>query len=80
MCVGAMEKAAGYMKFLVDVLIRKSIATKISRGEKETDFASILTALVSDLLTVIYRPEWPAAALFLSVLLKTLVGPSCCHG
>ncbi|BEI91569.1 uncharacterized protein CcaverHIS019_0403890 [Cutaneotrichosporon cavernicola] len=73
MCLGTVEKAAGYMKFLVDVLIRKSIATKTSRGAQETDFASILTSLVSDLLTVIYRPEWPAAALFLSVLLKTLL-------
>jgi cohesin loading factor subunit SCC2 len=74
MCHGAIESMGGHMKFVVDILVRKSIATKTTRGEKETDFATILTALVSDLLTVIYRPEWPAAAFFLSILLKTLVG------
>lgn len=72
-CTGAVEKAGGCIVFLVHFLIRKSISTKASRNAQETDFASILTSLVSDLLTVIYRPEWPAAALFLNVLAKTLV-------
>ncbi|CAK9787000.1 hypothetical protein CC85DRAFT_288268 [Cutaneotrichosporon oleaginosum] len=73
MCLGVVEKVGGYMKFVVSVLVRKAIATKTSRGEKETDYSVVLSALVSDLITVIYRPEWPTAALFLSVLLKTLL-------
>lgn len=57
---------------IVSFLVQKSGAGKAAKSQ-DTDFKAILDAFVSDLLTVMYRPEWPAAALFLAMLSKMLV-------
>ncbi len=37
------------------------------------DYKAILDVFIHDLLIVLYRPEWPAASLYLSVLSRLMV-------
>lgn len=54
-------------------LVQKASSTKATKAAQDTDYKSILDAFVADLLQIVYRPEWPAAALSLSVLSKILM-------
>lgn len=54
-------------------LVQKASTAKTSKSAQDTDYKSILDTYVRDLLEVVYRPEWPAAALSLGVLSKILM-------
>ncbi|RSH84025.1 Sister chromatid cohesion protein 2 [Saitozyma podzolica] len=43
------------------------------RTSRETDYKLVLDTFVSDILAVLYRPEWPAASLYLSVFSKLMI-------
>ena len=52
---------------------RRSGKTKAAKSSNEAEYRAILDNLVADLLTVLYLPEWPAAALLLGVLTRLFV-------
>lgn len=51
----------------------RSSAAKATKGGHDADYKAILDVFIGDLLSVLYRPEWPAAALYLLVVSKTMV-------
>lgn len=54
-------------------LVTRSGTSKTNKTSIDTDYKMVLETLVGDLLTVLYRPEWPAASLFLSVISRLMV-------
>lgn len=46
---------------------------KLTKNSNEAEYRVILDNLISDLLVVLYWPEWPAASLILSVICKFMV-------
>jgi cohesin loading factor subunit SCC2 len=57
-------------------LSRSAGRGKGTKTTNETEYRAILDTLLSDLLTVLYWPEWPGAALLLVVASKLLVSIS----
>jgi cohesin loading factor subunit SCC2 len=54
-------------------LVQWSGTSKANKTSIDTDYKAVLDTLVGDLLTVLYRPEWPAASLFLNVISRLMV-------
>jgi cohesin loading factor subunit SCC2 len=54
-------------------LVQRSGTSKANKTSIDTDYKAVLDTLVGDLLTVLYRPEWPAASLFLNVISRLMV-------
>jgi cohesin loading factor subunit SCC2 len=54
-------------------LVQRSGSSKANKTSIDTDYKAVLDTLVGDLLTVLYRPEWPAASLFLNVISRLMV-------
>lgn len=50
--------------------------SKTTKTTNETEYRAILDTIISDVLTVLYWPEWPGAALLLIVVCKLLVSVS----
>lgn len=69
----AIEVALRSTHTIVNHLVQKSGASKAAKAPQDTDYKAVLDTFVADLLTVLYRPEWPAASLFLTILSKILV-------
>lgn len=55
-------------------LVQKSSSNKASKTTTDTDYKAILDKFIEDILACLYRPQWPAAALFLSVFSKLMIG------
>lgn len=53
--------------------ISRSGKGKLTKNSNEAEYRIILDNLISDLLVVLYWPEWPAASLILSVICKFMV-------
>ncbi len=51
----------------------RSGTTKANKTSHDADYKSILDTFVTDLLAVLYRPEWPAASLYVNVLSRLMV-------
>lgn len=51
----------------------RSGKTKATKNSNEAEYRTILDNLISDLLTVLYWPEWPAASLLLSIACRYMV-------
>jgi hypothetical protein len=45
----------------------------VVKNSNEADYRIIFDNLISDLLVVLYWPEWPAASLLLSIACKFMV-------
>ncbi len=54
----------------------RSGASKANKSSHDADYKAILDIFLTDLLTVLYRPEWPAAAIYLRVISRLMV--RCC--
>jgi hypothetical protein len=54
----------------------RSGKTKAAKSSNEVEYRAILDNLISDLLTVLYLPEWPAAGLLLGVVTRLFVSRS----
>jgi cohesin loading factor subunit SCC2 len=54
-------------------LVQRSGTSKANKTSIDTDYKAVLDTLVGDLITVLYRPEWPAASLFLNVISRLMV-------
>lgn len=57
-------------------LIRRSGTSRGNKSSHDTDYKAILDFFVADLLSVLYRPEWPGASVYLTVLSRVLVCPA----
>ncbi|KAK8844801.1 hypothetical protein IAR55_006651 [Kwoniella newhampshirensis] len=51
----------------------RSTTTKATKTSHDADYKAILDLFIADLLAVLYRPEWPAASLYLSVISKLMI-------
>jgi cohesin loading factor subunit SCC2 len=60
-------------RIIAGYLIQRSGSSRTNKTAHDTDYKAILEIFVGDLLNVLYRPEWPAAALFLNVMSRILV-------
>ncbi|KAG8832210.1 Sister chromatid cohesion protein 2 [Serendipita sp. 399] len=68
-----LDSAHRVAKTIVVFLTQRSGKTKTAKSSNEAEYRAILDNLVSDLLTVLYLPEWPAASLILGVLTRLFV-------
>lgn len=51
----------------------RSGKTKTTKNSNEAEYRVIFDNLVSDLLAVLFWPEWPAASLLLGIVCKFMV-------
>jgi cohesin loading factor subunit SCC2 len=72
----ALDNSRRSTSIITLFLVQKASGNKNTKVSADTDFKIILDAVVSDLLRVLYRPEWPAAAEFVNALSKYLVNSS----
>lgn len=54
-------------------MTHRSGKTKTTKNSNEAEYRIIFDNLISDLLVVLYWPEWPAASLLLSIACKYMV-------
>jgi len=59
---------------LADARFPRSGKTKITKSSNEAEYRAIFDNFISDLLAVLFWPEWPAAALLLGIISKVMVG------
>lgn len=52
----------------------RSGRTKITKSSNEAEYRAIFDNFISDLLAVLFWPEWPAAGLLLGIICKVMVG------
>lgn len=74
-CNGAIESVFSSAKMIASYLVQRSGTSKVNKTSIDADYKAVLDTLVGDLLTVLYRPEWPAASLFLNVISRLMVSP-----
>lgn len=56
----------------------RCVTSKGSKSSHDTDYKAVLDFFIADLLSVLYRPEWPGAAVYLTVLSRILVSRTKC--
>lgn len=61
---------------LAHLISNRSGKTKITKNSNEAEYRAIFDNLISDLLVVLFWPEWPAASLILSLICKFMVSVS----
>ncbi|KLO06964.1 hypothetical protein SCHPADRAFT_1002012 [Schizopora paradoxa] len=66
----APSKAA---KSIIVFLTQRSGKSKSTKNSNEAEYRTIFDNLISDLLTVLFWPEWPAASLVLSIVCKFMI-------
>jgi cohesin loading factor subunit SCC2 len=72
-CSEAIDSSFSSAKMVATYLVQRSGTTKANKMAVDTDYKAVLETLIADLLTVLYRPEWPAASLFLNVISRLMV-------
>ncbi|EIW81234.1 hypothetical protein CONPUDRAFT_165445 [Coniophora puteana RWD-64-598 SS2] len=70
---GGLESAANAAKTVVLFLTQRSGKGKQTKSSNEAEYRSILDGLISDVLSVLFWPEWPAASLLLTILCKFMI-------
>ncbi|KAF8552743.1 hypothetical protein OG21DRAFT_1477602 [Imleria badia] len=68
--MSSLDSATNAAKTIVLFLTQRSGKGKLTKNSNEAEYRIILDNLISDLLVVLYWPEWPAASLILSVICK----------
>ncbi|KAH7906512.1 hypothetical protein BJ138DRAFT_1071604 [Hygrophoropsis aurantiaca] len=71
--VSGLESATNAAKTIVLFLTQRSGKGKMTKNSNEAEYRTILDNLISDLLTVLYWPEWPAASLLLGIICRFMV-------
>ncbi|KAF8133417.1 hypothetical protein EV363DRAFT_1470656 [Boletus edulis] len=71
--MSGLDSANNAAKTIVLFLTQRSGKGKLTKNSNEAEYRIILDNLISDLLVVLYWPEWPAASLILSVVCKFMV-------
>ncbi|WVQ72222.1 hypothetical protein IAR50_001771 [Cryptococcus sp. DSM 104548] len=72
-CTETIESALRSATMVGSYILSKATTTRATKTSLDTDYKTILNLFISDLLAVLYRPEWPAASLFLSVFSKIMI-------
>ena len=60
-------------KAIVLFLTQRSGKNKSTKNANEQEYRAILDNLISDLLVVLFWPEWPAASVILNIVCKYMV-------
>ncbi|KAI0643094.1 hypothetical protein C8Q79DRAFT_1002826 [Trametes meyenii] len=68
-----LDSATKAAKTIVLFLTQRSGKTKTTKNSNEAEYRAIFDNLISDLLAVLFWPEWPAASLILSIICKFMV-------
>ncbi|KAH8818805.1 sister chromatid cohesion C-terminus-domain-containing protein [Flagelloscypha sp. PMI_526] len=68
-----LEGATKAARTIVLFLSSRSGKGKATKNANEAEYRAILDNLISDLLVVLFQPEWPAASLVLSVVSRFMV-------
>ncbi|KIY69312.1 hypothetical protein CYLTODRAFT_436196 [Cylindrobasidium torrendii FP15055 ss-10] len=68
-----LESAKKTAQSIILFLTRRSGTGKATKTTNEAEYRTIFDNLITDVLAVLYWPEWPAASLLLSVVSKFLV-------
>ncbi|GJJ15616.1 hypothetical protein Clacol_009894 [Clathrus columnatus] len=63
-----LDSASRAAKTIVLFLTQRSGRGKATKSSNEAEYRAIFDNLISDLLTVLYWPEWPGAALLLKII------------
>ena len=58
---------------LAHLIANRSGKTKITKNSNEAEYRAIFDNLISDLLVVLFWPEWPAATVILGVAVRFMV-------
>jgi cohesin loading factor subunit SCC2 len=72
-CSDAIDSVFNSAKMVATYLVQRSGTSKANKTSIDSDYKAVFDTLVGDLLTVLYRPEWPAASLFLNVISRLMV-------
>lgn len=70
---GALKAPTDAAKAIVLFLTQRSGKGKSTKNANEQEYRGILDNLISDLLIVLFWPEWPAASLVLNILCRFMV-------
>ncbi|KAG6919647.1 hypothetical protein DXG01_003511 [Tephrocybe rancida] len=68
-----LDSATKAAKTIILFLTQRSGKGKATKNSNEAEYRAIFDNLISDLLSVLYWPEWPAASLLLSIASKFMV-------
>ncbi|PFH53278.1 hypothetical protein AMATHDRAFT_73479 [Amanita thiersii Skay4041] len=68
-----LDSATKAAKTIVLFLTQRSGKSKTVKNTNEAEYRTIFDNLISDLLVVLFLPEWPAASLLLSIACKYMV-------
>ena len=71
--MSGLESATKAAKTIVIFLTQRSGKAKATKNSNEAEYRAIFDNLVSDLLVVLFWPEWPAASLLLGIICKFMV-------
>jgi len=71
--MSGLESATKAAKTIVLFLTQRSGKAKATKNSNEAEYRAIFDNLVSDLLAVLFWPEWPAASLLLGIICKFMV-------
>ncbi|KIL61369.1 hypothetical protein M378DRAFT_26115 [Amanita muscaria Koide BX008] len=71
-----LDSATKAAKTIIAFLTQRSGKGKAVKNTNEAEYRTIFDNLISDLLVVLYWPEWPAASLLLSVACRFMVESS----
>jgi len=71
--MSGLESATKAAKTIVLFLTQRSGKGKATKNSNEAEYRAIFDNLVSDLLVVLFWPEWPAASLLLGIICKFMV-------
>ena len=69
----ALDAPTKAAKTIILFLSQRSGKSKTSKNNNEAEYRAIFDNLISDLLVVLFWPEWPAAALVLNIVCKFMV-------
>ena len=72
-CIETTESCFRSASIVVGYLLQRCGQSKANKSTLDTDFKTILDAFINDLMKSLYRPEWPAAALYLNVFSKMFI-------
>ncbi|KAL6300065.1 hypothetical protein BKA93DRAFT_803226 [Sparassis latifolia] len=73
MYVSGLDSAMKAAKTIILFLTQRSGKSKVTKNSNEAEYRVIFDNLISDLLSVLFWPEWPAASLILSIICKFMV-------
>ncbi|EMD39745.1 hypothetical protein CERSUDRAFT_150412 [Gelatoporia subvermispora B] len=71
--MSGLDSATKAAKTIIIFLTQRSGKSKTTKNTNEAEYRVIFDNLISDLLVVLFWPEWPAASLLLSIACKFMV-------